>query len=272
MLKNMSTNNNIVHPLFLLISIVMSNFCIAMVSCTVTGMFKIETPSGEPIQGMVLRHYPYDATNYEYNAPFVTDQQGKVNVTGFVPKRNFVIEGIMSPYDSAKPLSSKYQKLYIYGKSSSIDFYYTTYLGTRTQAILTSKLIGIPYNSSNGYVVVGMDIMEDPHMGLVPSNLEPAVGATSTLSGLQSGKPFIFAPRIETGSTVQPHGSSFVTYPDVTPGHGNVTVTYASSLSSCGSFCQCGVSPGFAESLNETQPIEVFPDSISIISYVCINV
>ena len=260
-----------VYPFYLLF--IIYSCCLSITSGTVTGWFKVETPSGEPIQGMILRHYPYNTADFQGDVFFVTDQEGKANVTGFIPMQNFVIEGIMSPYETTNSLSSKYQKLYIYGRSSSIDFYYTTYLGTRAQAILTANLIGIPYNSSNGYVVVGMDIMEDPHLGLVPSNLEPAVGATSTLSGLRhGGEPFIFAPRIETGSTVQPHGSSFVTYPDVVPGNGNVSVTYNPPSFSCGPICQCGVSPGFTESLGETLPVEVFPDSISVVSYVCIKI
>ena len=252
--------------------IIILNCCLAIVSCTVTGKFKVETPSGEPIQGMLLRHYPYDTANFQQNVSFVTDQEGMVDVTGFIPMHNFVIEGVMPPYDTKISLSSKYQKLYVYGRSSSINFYYTTYLGTRAQAMITSKLVGTAYNASNGYVVVGMDMMGDPRMGLVPSNLEPAVGATSTLSGLQyGGEPFIFAPGIETGSTVQPHSSSFVTYPDVVPGNGDVSVTYSPPSSLCGPLCQCGVSPGFTEPHSETQPIEVFPDSISVVSYVCVK-
>jgi len=242
--------------------------CCAVVS-GITGSFKVESPSGEPIQGMELRHFPFDADLQ--NGAFVTDQEGKVNVTGFIPMHNFVIQGVMPSYDSNLETST-YQKLYIYGRSSSTDFYYTTYLGTRAEARLISKLIDTPYNASNGFIVVGMDIMEDPHMGLEPSNLEPAVGATSTLSGLeQGGKPFVFAPGIEIGSTIQPHGSSFVTYPNIVPGNGKVTVNYSPPSFSSGALSQCGVSPGFAESLSDSQPIEVFSDSISVVSYVCIE-
>jgi hypothetical protein len=232
----------------------------------ITGMFKIETPTGEPIENMGLRHYPYDDNNI-----FLTNEAGKVNVTGFVPRQEFVIEGKMATR-SVDDGPSLYQPLFIYGIASSTDFYYTSFIGTRAQARATGAMIDVPYNSSNGYVVVGMDKMENPSQGLEPTNLKPAVGATCDLQGVEMGSsPFVFTPKIQMGSTVEPHGSSFVTYADVVPGKGEVMVTYSPPSRFRSRPGVCGVSPGFVESLGNTvsQPIQVFPDSITVVSYVC---
>ena len=42
-------------------------------------------------------------------------------------------------------------------------------MGTRAQAYALAKVINIPYNASNGYFVIGMDVLDDPSQGLTPS-------------------------------------------------------------------------------------------------------
>lgn len=133
---------------------------------TVNGILKIEQPSGEPVVNMTFYLY----NDIDLNT-WITDSNGMTNIT--VPSNsNFILKGINRP---------DFQDLYIYGWAGSIDFQYTTFMGTKTQALLFAKIINIPYNESNGYVVVGMDELIDPKKGLTPSNLIPAIGSKSYL-------------------------------------------------------------------------------------------
>ena len=126
-------------------------------------------------------------------------------------------------------------------------------------------IINSPYNISNGYVVVGMDQLKDPAQKLTPSNLSPAIGASALLEGMESAEPFTFTPQLtQPGNTVEKHGSSWVTWPDVQPGSGVVEVEDPQ-----GAGKRCGVSPGFLDSLGMKMAVAVYPDSISVVSYIC---
>ena len=141
-------------------------------------------------------------------------------------------------------------------------------MGTRAQAYALAKVINIPYNASNGYFVIGMDVLDDPSQGLTPSNLLPAVGTSATISEIYSSPPVIFAPRPQEGNSVVAHGSSFVTWADVipnmdTPGSGIVSIQPADGQ-------KCVLSPGFTTQ-DSAEPIVAFPDSVTVVCYICSN-
>ena len=220
------------------------------------GIFKIEAPTGEPVVGMALRVLePSGSEDTKYK----TDDSGFANVTFEVEEQpaTFILQS------SELPL---YQNLYIFGilPREAESFQYTTFIGPRSEARLIGHIINLPYNKSNAYVVVGIDVLEDSSKGLQPSNLKPAVNASATMSGdIQYGDPFVFTPRIQQpGNTIEKHGSSWITFPDVTPGEAEIIVTPPDGN-------RCGISPGFIESFGQPMKIKTYADSITIVSFVC---
>jgi hypothetical protein len=174
-----------------------------------------------------------------------TDSNGRA-VLALPSDTPFVVRGVKTP---------AYQDLFIFGVSGSADFRYVTYMGTREEAKVLARLIRHPYNTSLGYIVVGMDISVNP------PDLEPAVGASAFISGISGGKPFIYnGIKPEDGQTVLPTGTSFVTWPDMTPGEiGQVSATPPAGQN-------CVVPNG----QNEIQ-VQAYPDAVSVVSYLCQN-
>ena len=224
-------------------------------SLQTTGTFKIEDPLGEPVSGMELLVIEPEQSDDIYE----TDSGGVANVTfmGSGELEKFVLQGKLPPL---------YQNLYIFGilPGDVESFQYTTFIGTRSQARIFGQILDLPYNRSNAYVVVGIDTLEDRSKGLQPSNLKPAVGASAIMEGdLKYGDPFIFNPRIQQpGNTIEKHGSSWITYPDVEPGEAEIVVTPPEKS-------QCGISPAFIGTLKESIKIKTYPDSVTIVSFVC---
>jgi len=218
---------------------------------SVPGLFKIESPLGAPIAGMKLTvpAYPNSTGN-------ITDEKGRATL--FLPaNQDFVVRITKPPH---------YQDLWIFGKTEAASFNYTTFMGTRAEAKVLALLDRSIYDASRGYIVAGMDVLRDPAAGLAPSNLVAAVGATAVVDGLNGSAPFIFeglSPFPVRSSTLTSKSSSFVTYPNVIPGVGK-----ASTQPPPGA--HCAVSPAY-RSETWTQQIQVYPDSVSVISFVCIN-
>lgn len=221
---------------------------------TVLGQLKIEEPTGKPIEGMLISLFTINGNPPDLDTEWFTDDSGMVNVT--IPENsNFGLKGRKYP---------EFQDLYIYGSSRNFDFQYTTFMGSRLQAQLLANVISVPYNVSNGYIVLGMDFLEDVTKGYTPSNLKPAIGTSAYIAGIKSSPPVIFDPRVEQGNSVLPHGSSFITWPDVASGtSGQVRIQPAANQ-------QCFVSPGLTSTAT-AQPIYAFPDSVTVVSYICSN-
>ena len=214
----------------------------------VRGIFKVESPLGSPVSGMSLMAAD------QPNTTVCTDAEGKA-VLSLPASRDFVIHGSRAHY----------QDLYIIGNSGTApEFNYTTYMGSRREAEVLARLIGVPYNSSRGYIVVGMDSLLDPTAGLAPSNLVPAIGATSNVSGISGSTPFVFVDGIlpVSARTISAKSSSFVTYPNM-----EVNVGDASAVPPIGQ--RCVTSPGMT-----SQPLRVraYPDAVTVVSFICQNV
>lgn len=226
-------------------------------STWVSGEFKVETPTGEPIVNMLLSVLSDD---HEHTLSIMTDSSGKANLT-FPPNQAFVVKGTHPPF---------YQDLYIYGTSGGRDFQYTSFMGTRKEAQALAALnADIPdYDPSTGYLIVGMDELEDPEQGLEPSNLVPAVGASSAISGLTTpSEGFLFAPRVTFSSTITRASSSFVTYPNVQVGVQGQAVAYRpEDNTETGN--SCVISPGFNRQV-PPQVVQAFPDSVTVVSFIC---
>ena len=97
----------------------------------------------------------------------------------------------------------------------------------------------------------------------LPSSMEqPSLGLPIN-GDIQYGDPFVFTPRIQQpGNTIEKHGSSWITFPDVTPGEAEIIVTPPDGN-------RCGISPGFIESFGQPMKIKTYADSITIVSFVC---
>ncbi len=167
----------------------------------------------------------------------------------------FIIHGQKKP---------AYPDIHIFGKSPrNGSFYYTTFIGTKLEQRALGILAGVPYNASQGYLVVGLDTTIDGAKGLEPSNLKSAVGVNATCNLKGKGSPFILDPLPKAGTTILQNGSSFVTWPNRdTLVVGNISVGHGSA------FQECRVSPAL-EPRTETAKISVFPDSVSVISFIC---
>jgi hypothetical protein len=213
----------------------------AHVAYAVRGLFKVESPFDKPVEGMQL--CVSNMTAGCVSDTVSTDSSGHAVLT-LEPNKAFVVRGVKQP---------EYQDLFIFGVSGSSDFNYTTYMGTREEARVLARLIHRPYNFSLGYIVVGMDIR-------VNGELEPAIGASANISGISGGKPFIYnGIRPEDGRTVIPSGTSFVTWPDMSPGeNGQVSVLPPLGMG-------CTVLPAGKQHLR----VQAYPDSVSVVSYLC---
>ena len=218
----------------------------------VAGLFKIESPSGTPIAGMVL------SAGAGANATSaVTDVDGRATLR-LPASCGFEVVGTLPPH---------YQNLHIFGAAGVSSFQYTTYMGTRLEAAALARLAGVPHDSSRGCVVVGLDALVDPHGGLAPSNLAPAVGATAALDGLnESAAPFVLMGNLwpVRTRTISANSSSFVTFPNVAAArmaHGSATASPPVGQ-------QCSVSPGFAA---QPQPVRAYPDAVSVVSFICMR-
>ena len=215
-------------------------------SMPVSGVFKIESPFGSPVVGMVL-------TVLASNSTATTDSHG-IATLPVGAHQEFIVHGSKPPH---------YQDLYIFGSASDATFNYTTYMGTRLEARLLALLVGVPYNTSRGYIVIGMDDLINPAAGLAPSNLIPAVGTAAVVDGIAGPSPFVFdGLRPVDGSTVTNKSSSFVTFPNAVAGVAGV----ASAVPAAGQ--RCVVSPGMS---NRAQSVTAFPDAVSVVSFVCLN-
>jgi hypothetical protein len=218
----------------------------SIVLASVNGIFKLESPSGVPVDGMSL-------VNLSDEAPAeVTDSEGRA-ILVLQPDFDFVIKGTKPPM---------YQDLFIFGRTGSVDFNYTTYMGTRAEAEILARFIDEPYNASLGYIVVGMDNLRDPAKGLAPSNLEPAVGASALIDIPESGAPFIFDLRPAEGNTITEKSGSFVTFPNVLANIEGVAVSIAPNGQ------ECLISPGLQDQ-SSPQAVVAFPDSVSVVSFIC---
>ena len=232
---------------------------------TVRGKFQIKSAFVNPIPGFelcVISDTDDDsatATDLRcQETPVVTDENGKA-VLELNSNAPFLVRGRKPPF---------FQDLYIFGISTtrSKDFEYITYMGTRAEAKILAKWIHQPYNASLGYIVVGMDrIVHKDHNH---TDLEPAVGASATITGIKGGLPFVYnAIGLPIhGNTVNPHGSSFVTWPGMQPGNGHqeqgmVHVSPPTNM-------DCEVSPGTKSNLRDL-PIRVFEDAVTVVSFTC---
>jgi hypothetical protein len=221
------------------------------------GKFKVESPTGEPVVGMALSIFPG-------GKDVLTDDTGIAEIS-VVKSSFFVVRG-------RKEL---YQTLYIFGKSSEADmFNYTSFMGSRAEARALSRLVGIPFDPSLGTVVIGLDKLVDPEKGLAPSNLSPAVGSSAVLKGVgaaegaEYSEPFVFAPRLTNGTTVLPHASSFITYLNRVPTTTS-TSTGPSAMAIAPAGQKCLFSPGMGSQEPELQPVEVYADAVSVVSFIC---
>jgi hypothetical protein len=225
----------------------------------ISGEFKIESPAGEGIAGMmlnVLSALP-ESRYADVGVYAKTDENGKASLS-FPAYHPFVVKGTKAP---------DYQDMYIFGRTGSTDFQYTSFMGTRTETQAMAALSAdIPaYDANTGYVIVGMDFLQDPDNGLEPSNLVPAVGATARVAGLATPYGgFIFDPTISFSTTLTNRSSSFVTYPNVQVGvEGHAEAFNASDMSE-----GCLISPGFNQQV-PPQYIEAFPDSVTVVCFLC---
>lgn len=230
------------------------------------GTFQIKSAFGNAIPGfelcVIVPNTDDDVANATYfgcqETPVVTDENGKA-ILELKSNAPFLLRGRKPP---------TFQDLYIFGISTTApnDFEYITYMGTRAEAKVLAKWIHQPYNASLGYIVVGMDrILQEDHNH---SHLEPAVGASATVTGIQGGLPFVYnALGLPVhGSTVTLHGSSFVTWPGMQPGkdhqeRGMVHVSPPTNM-------DCEVSPGVKSSVADL-PIRVFEDAVTVVSFTC---
>ena len=171
--------------------------------------------------------------------------------------RDFVVRGRLAP---------RYQDLFIVGRAGRTRFNYTTYMGTRLEAAALARLIGVPYNTSRGYIVIGLDRLRDPSAGLAPSNLLPAVGSSAVVTGINGSAPFVFAGGLwpMRGRTISPTSSSFVTF----PGMAAASPGFASAVPPVGQVCE--VSPAMTEG-TDAQAVRAYPDAVTVVSFVCRN-
>lgn len=229
---------------------------------------KVESPTGELVDGMIL-----SAGGLE---KWRTNKEGQVNVT----VRDPLIHANGGESDGFDFIITGKKELYptlaIFGRVPGPDasavlspFRYTTFIGTRAEQRALGAIIGLPYDSSLGYIVVGMDVMDDPALGLTPSNLSPAVGASAYIEGIESAdgsdSAFVFAPGPVGGHEVLPRGSSFVTFPNMVPGtEGTVVVVPPDGMS-------CRLSPDVLASGDVVAAVQAFPDAVSVVSYVCVR-
>ena len=234
----------------------------------VTGIFKIESPSGKPISGMTLVSvdnayvHPYSISGSGWER---TNENGTASLS-MKANKFFIVKG------SKRPI---YQDLYIFGYAGKTDFYYTTLLGSKKEAKILANKINVPYNESRGYIVIGLDDMINPMQGLIPSNLEPAIGASVEIKGfheeeggekMEGANPIIFSPLPTEGNQIVEKGSSFVTFPNYEPkirGKSQVTPPPSS---------QCLISPGFYSEDVNYMPVYAFPDAVTVVSYICIKI
>merc|ERR1712224_106973 len=125
-------------------------------------------------------------------------------------------------------------------------------MGTRREAKLLALLIGVPYNASRGYIVIGMDRLVSPAAGLAPSNLVPAVGAEAVVDGISGSEPFVFdGLRPVRTRTLSAHSSSFVTFPNMEAGRAGMA--FATPASG-----ECVISPAMSE--QQHQQVIAYPD------------
>lgn len=220
----------------------------------VSGLFKVESPSGKPIAGMAL-----SAGEGANATSAVTDAHGLATLR-LPASRGFEVIGMLPPH---------YQDLHIFGTAGASDFQYTTYMGTRIEAAALARLAGVPHDASRGYVVVGLDTLVDPHGGLAPSNLAPAVGTSAALGGLnESAAPFVLMGGLwpVSSQTISANSSSFVTFPNVAAAKTPEDAGTATASPPVGQ--RCSVSPGFAA---QPQPIRAYPDAVSVVSFLCMG-
>ena len=114
----------------------------------VEAWMKVESPTGDPVSDMLF-------TVMGRQGRWRTDAEGQVNAT-VQAESDFVMVGQKRP---------AYPDLYIFGRAPPVSFKYTTFLGTRAEQRVLGQMIDVPYSRELGYIVVGMDVMEDPALG-----------------------------------------------------------------------------------------------------------
>lgn len=149
------------------------------------------------------------------------------------------------------------------------NFKYTTYLGTMEEMMLIYKRLGITYDAKAGVAVVGIDFSTDGSND--PSTLQPAVGASVTLSYaanhsvVTSSTPFYYKYQVspQFGNEIMPHSSSFLTFPNI-PAVDELIVT----VDPGDSWKQCYISPGNSANVRQIQ-FTATAETISIIAFIC---
>lgn len=135
----------------------------------------------------------------------------------------------------------------VFGVVGAEPFEQITYMSPDTITSFVFNSLGLVDDASKGILVVGLDL----------PNLAPAVGASASID-VESDAPFVFAGiQPTTADTIPPNGQGFLTFPNVTPGTVNVTVTYPDGA--------CRVFP--AET--DAPTVEVVAGEVSIIAYTC---
>ena len=236
----------------LLIVLLVQCQCISSISSIgspdcISGTFKVETPFGKKIPGFRLRN-TFDG----YSA--ITDADGVAEIP-------CLKSGMFNIFGKAP--EPKYQDMIILGSASSA-FNYTTYFGTRVEAQAVFKTLGIEFDAEKGIVVVGLDVSRDGSNQ--PSSLDPAIGSSSQMEYINTDvkpQPFIYENGLPTfGQTIDDNSQSFVTYPNVLVGK-KITMK---ALPATGQ--KCLLSPGLPPQ-DEPLVVDVTPDTVTVISYIC---
>jgi len=141
-----------------------------------------------------------------------------------------------------------YSRYHLFGLAGTADFELVSFVSSDSLTSQVMTMLGETLDDSRGILVVGMD---------TPS-LQPAVGASVSIDA-DSGQPFIFAGQVpEHGNEVIEGGSSFVSFPNTSPGPVQLTVTPPD-----GQACHAYPGPG------EMNEIDVHAGDVSVVSYTC---
>jgi hypothetical protein len=221
------------------------------------GLFTVESPFGTKLPGFVLSNI--DGGPDSDSGSVTTDENGHASLC--VANGLFTVQGL-APHNG-----EKYQNMYIQGYADGA-FNYTTYYGTRLQSREVLRILDVPYDLTAGWVVVGIDVSDDGSN--TPASLQPAIGAHADMTELMgTPQPYVFRGTKPTwGNTITPDAQSFITFINVPP------AADAGVQMGVGSYVHqdCQLAPGLpSASLVASLPVIVHPDSITIISYICVD-